>query len=105
MKTPRLDPRFFQLAFQAILLTLGVLLRDFSLWPGQMALADLANYQPKRRAPLCHDLAAAGKTASHIEVYPGAQHGFHADYRPSFNQAAAEDGWRKMLAFFRQHGV
>ena len=30
--------------------------------PGQMALADLANYQPKRRAPLCHDLAAAGKT-------------------------------------------
>jgi len=50
-------------------------------------------------------LAAAGKTASRIEVYPGAQHGFHADYRPSFNQAAAEDGWRKMLAFFRQHGV
>ena len=30
--------------------------------PGQMTLADLANYQPKRRAPLCHDLAAAGKT-------------------------------------------
>ena len=30
--------------------------------PGQMTLADLANYQPKRRAPLCHDLAVAGKT-------------------------------------------
>ena len=30
--------------------------------PGQMTLADLAGYQPKRRAPLCHDLAAAGKT-------------------------------------------
>ena len=30
--------------------------------PGKLTLADLANYQPKRRAPLCHDLAAAGKT-------------------------------------------
>ena len=30
--------------------------------PGKLTLADLANDQPKRRAPLCHDLAAAGKT-------------------------------------------
>lgn len=30
--------------------------------PGKLTLADLANYQPKRRAPLCHDLPAAGKT-------------------------------------------
>ncbi len=32
--------------------------------PGQLTLADLAGYQPKRRAPLCHDLAvpASGKT-------------------------------------------
>lgn len=50
-------------------------------------------------------LKAAGKTGSEIVVYPGAQHGFHADYRPSFNKAAAEDGWQKMLAFFKQHGV
>ena len=34
-----LDARLFQIAFQAILLTLGVLLRDFSLLPTQMALA------------------------------------------------------------------
>lgn len=33
------DPRLFQLAFQAILLGAGVLLRDFSLLPAQMALA------------------------------------------------------------------
>ena len=32
-----LDPRLFQLAFQAILLTAGVMLRDFSLLPAQMA--------------------------------------------------------------------
>lgn len=50
-------------------------------------------------------LKAAGKTGSDIVVYPGAQHGFHADYRPSYNKDAAEDGWKKMLAFFKQHGV
>lgn len=33
----KVDPRFFQLAFQAMLLTAGVLLRDFSLLPAQMA--------------------------------------------------------------------
>lgn len=50
-------------------------------------------------------LSAAGKGDSDIIVYPGAQHGFHADYRPSYDKASAEDGWSKMLAFFRQHGV
>ncbi|WP_337187808.1 dienelactone hydrolase family protein [Phenylobacterium sp.] len=50
-------------------------------------------------------LKAAGKTDSDIVVYPDAQHGFHADYRPSYKQDAAEDGWARMLAFFKQHGV
>jgi len=50
-------------------------------------------------------LKAAGKTGSEIVVYPGAQHGFHADYRPSYNQAAAEDGWKRMLAHFAANGV
>jgi len=35
----RLDPRLYQLAFQAMLLATGVFLRDFSLRPAQMALA------------------------------------------------------------------
>ena len=47
---------------------------------------------------------AAGKSVE-IIVYPDAQHGFLADYRPSYNQAAGEDGWKKMLAFFAAHGV
>ena len=50
-------------------------------------------------------LKAAGKTSSDIVVYPGVQHGFHADYRPSYNKEAAEDGWAKMLAFFKANGV
>jgi carboxymethylenebutenolidase len=40
-----------------------------------------------------------------IVVYPEAGHAFHADYRPSYNRAAAEDGWRRMLQWFRQYGV
>ena len=46
----------------------------------------------------------AGKTVE-IVLYPGAGHGFHADYRPSYDRAAAEDGWRRMLAWFRGHGM
>lgn len=50
-------------------------------------------------------LAAAGKTTSEIILYPDAGHGFHADYRPSYNPADATDGWRRLLAFFAAHGV
>jgi carboxymethylenebutenolidase len=50
-------------------------------------------------------LKATGKAASDIRVYPDAQHGFHADYRASYNEVDAKDGWARMLAFFRAHGV
>ncbi len=42
--------------------------------------------------------AAARK--SEIQVYDNAPHAFHADYRPSFRKEDAEDGWRRMLAWF-----
>jgi len=42
---------------------------------------------------------------SEIVVYPDAQHGFHADYRASYNQADAQDGWTRLIAWFHQHGV
>jgi carboxymethylenebutenolidase len=47
---------------------------------------------------------AAGKKAE-IIVYPNAQHGFLADYRPSYNKADSDDAWAKMLAFFAANGV
>jgi carboxymethylenebutenolidase len=47
---------------------------------------------------------AAGKDVE-IIVYPDAQHGFLADYRPSYNAQASADAWAKMLAFFKKHGV
>jgi carboxymethylenebutenolidase len=49
-------------------------------------------------------LKAAGKN-DEIIVYPNADHGFLADYRASYNAEAAADGWKKMLAFFKAHGV
>jgi len=47
---------------------------------------------------------AAGKTCDMV-VYPDAPHGFNADYRPSYRAEAAKDGWVKMLAWFKDHGV
>jgi carboxymethylenebutenolidase len=47
---------------------------------------------------------AAGATVE-IVVYPDAGHGFHADYRPSYNATDAADGWKRMLAWFKGHGV
>jgi carboxymethylenebutenolidase len=49
-------------------------------------------------------LKAAGKP-SEIIVYPDTPHGFNADYRPSYRPQQAKDGWKRMLAWFKQHGV
>ena len=49
-------------------------------------------------------MAAAGKTGE-FKIYPGAPHGFHADYRPSYRQDAATDGWAQMTAWFKKYGV
>jgi len=46
---------------------------------------------------------AGGK--SQLHVYPDTPHAFHADYRPSYRKEAAEDGWRRCLAWFEAHGV
>ena len=50
-------------------------------------------------------LVAARKKGSDLIVYPEAQHGFHADYRETYNQAAATDGWERMLGHFAKNGV
>jgi carboxymethylenebutenolidase len=50
-------------------------------------------------------LAAAHKKGSELVVYPDAQHGFHADYRASYDPAAAKDGWTRMLEHLKRNGV
>ena len=84
------------------------------LWPVKLAdrlrtpvlglyggLDPLSKQVPEMREAL----AKAGKTSSQIIVYPDAGHGFHADYRASYNAADAADGWKRMLAFFAANGV
>lgn len=46
-----------------------------------------------------------GKSGSEIAVFPNADHGFLADYRPSYNKEAAEDAWKKLIAWFQKNGV
>jgi carboxymethylenebutenolidase len=48
---------------------------------------------------------SAAARASSFVIYPDAPHAFHADYRPSFRKEAAEDGWKRCLAWFKQQGV
>lgn len=57
----------------------------------------------KMKAALAGGNAAA--KASTFVVYPDAPHAFHADYRPSYRKEPAEDGWKRALAWFKQHGV
>src|SRR3982075_286014 len=47
-------------------------------------------------------LSAAGKTAD-FKIYPGAPHGFHADYRPSYRKEAADAAWNEMISWFKKY--
>jgi carboxymethylenebutenolidase len=48
---------------------------------------------------------AQGSSKSQFVVYPNSPHAFHADYRPSYVEADAKDGWNKALDWFHKHGV
>jgi carboxymethylenebutenolidase len=47
----------------------------------------------------------AADSPSTIIVYPETPHAFYADYRPNYRKEAAEDGWKRLLAWFKDHGV
>ena len=49
-------------------------------------------------------LEAAGKTVK-FKIYPGAPHGFFADYRQSYRPEAAKDAWQAMQAWFKRYHV
>jgi carboxymethylenebutenolidase len=48
---------------------------------------------------------ADDKETAEFKIYPGAPHGFHADYRTSYRKEAAEDGWNQMQAWLKKYGV
>jgi carboxymethylenebutenolidase len=49
-------------------------------------------------------LAKSGNKSEFV-IYPNSGHAFHADYRPSYVEADAKDGWRRCLEWFKSHGV
>ena len=49
-------------------------------------------------------LKTSGKTAE-FHIYPGAPHGFVADYRASYRKDAAEDAWNRMVGWFKKYKV
>jgi carboxymethylenebutenolidase len=57
----------------------------------------------RMNAALAAGSAAAKK--SEFVIYPDAAHAFHADYRPSYRKEAADDGWKRCLAWFKANGV
>jgi len=67
------------------------------LYGGQDGGIPVASVEAMRTA-----LAKAGKSDSEIILYDDAPHGFHADYRASYREADAKDGWRRLLALFEQ---
>jgi carboxymethylenebutenolidase len=69
------------------------------LYGGQDTGIPLADVERMRTA------LAAAKSPSEIVVYPEAPHGFHADYRPSYRETDAKNGWQRTLAWFAKHGA
>jgi carboxymethylenebutenolidase len=45
------------------------------------------------------------KKTGEIILYEDTPHGFHADYRSSYRKEKAEDGWKRLLAWFKKYGV
>jgi carboxymethylenebutenolidase len=44
-------------------------------------------------------------SGSEIVVFPNVSHGFHADYRPTYNKTAAEYSWKLTQDWLHSHGV
>ena len=72
------------------------------LYGGQDAGIPQASIDQMKTALATGSAAAKG---SEFVVYPDAPHAFHADYRPSYRKDAAEDGWRRCLAWLKAQGV
>ena len=45
----------------------------------------------------------AAARASTFVVYPDTPHAFHADYRPSYREKEARDGWNRTVEWFKKY--
>ncbi|EKI8329117.1 dienelactone hydrolase family protein [Escherichia coli] len=62
------------------------------------------NSIPQESVETMRQALRAANAKAEIIVYPDAGHAFNADYRPSYHAASAEDGWQRMLEWFKQYG-
>ena len=46
-------------------------------------------------------LLKSGRSKSEIVVYPEAPHAFFADYRPSYRETEAKEGWERLKKWFK----
>jgi carboxymethylenebutenolidase len=60
---------------------------------------------PMTQIQAMQDALKAAGSPSEIVVYPDTPHGFNADYRASYRPEQAKDGWKRLLAWFSDHGV
>ncbi|CAM4298866.1 dienelactone hydrolase family protein [Bordetella muralis] len=70
------------------------------LYAGQDASIPLDTVQALRSVLASGNEAAR---ASEIVIYPEANHGFLADYRPMYREVDARDGWQRMLTWFERY--
>jgi carboxymethylenebutenolidase len=71
-------------------------------WLGLFGDAD-ASIPVEDVETLRETLAREAKVPSLIVRYPGAEHGFHCDMRPSYKEDAAKDAWARTLDWLRRH--
>lgn len=62
-------------------------------------------YIPNEQVEQMRQALTAAGHESQIMLYPDTPHGFLADYRPTYRKQAAEDAWKRMLAWFKGYGV
>ncbi|MEA5571646.1 dienelactone hydrolase family protein [Calothrix sp. UHCC 0171] len=60
---------------------------------------------PLNTVQLVREKLKSSRSQSEIIVYPKAPHAFFADYRPSYRKADAQDGWKRLQKWFKQHGL
>jgi carboxymethylenebutenolidase len=60
---------------------------------------------PVAQVEAMKEALAKAKKKTEWKLYPGAPHGFHADYRPSYRKEAAEDAWKMALDFLKKNKV
>lgn len=60
---------------------------------------------PLDSVQMMQDELKKGKSNSEIVVFPNADHGFLADYRPSYNKESSEDAWKKVQDWFKKYGA